>query len=72
MTLAFSRVPGIPSRPTSAVPSHGVVSETVGHHHLHGTLAAMRLREFRGPGPVDIVEEWGLQSFPASDPPANW
>jgi hypothetical protein len=20
----------------------------------------------------DIVEEWGLQSFPASDPPANW
>jgi nucleotide-binding universal stress UspA family protein len=22
--------------------------------------------------PRDIVEEWGLQSFPASDPPANW
>jgi hypothetical protein len=20
----------------------------------------------------DWVEEWGLQSFPASDPPANW
>ena len=20
----------------------------------------------------DIVEEWGMQSFPASDPPANW
>ena len=20
---------------------------------------------------TDIVEEWGLQSFPASDPPAN-
>jgi hypothetical protein len=20
----------------------------------------------------DIVEEWGQQSFPASDPPANW
>ena len=20
----------------------------------------------------DIVEEWGLQSFPASDAPANW
>jgi hypothetical protein len=20
----------------------------------------------------DIVHQWGLQSFPASDPPANW
>jgi len=22
--------------------------------------------------PLDIVEQWGVQSFPASDPPANW
>ena len=21
---------------------------------------------------TDIVQEWGEQSFPASDPPANW
>jgi hypothetical protein len=21
---------------------------------------------------TDIVEEWGMQSFPASDPPMNW
>jgi hypothetical protein len=23
-------------------------------------------------GSSDIVQEWGEQSFPASDPPANW
>lgn len=22
--------------------------------------------------PEDIVDEWGAQSFPASDPPSNW
>jgi hypothetical protein len=20
----------------------------------------------------DLVDEWGIQSFPASDPPSNW
>lgn len=28
--------------------------------------------EPREPAASDIVEIWGLDSFPASDPPANW
>lgn len=32
-----------------------------------------QLRKARPTGPhIDIVEEWGVQSFPASDPPMNW
>jgi hypothetical protein len=26
----------------------------------------------RADSPRDLVEQWGLDSFPASDPPANW
>ena len=22
--------------------------------------------------PVDVVDQWGMDSFPASDPPSNW
>ena len=31
-----------------------------------------RLRVATDPDFDDIVDEWGEQSFPASDPPANW
>jgi hypothetical protein len=36
-------------------------------------VAAKRPAVRTSPGPpTDIVDQWGMQSFPASDPPANW
>jgi hypothetical protein len=36
------------------------------------TALAVSWPERREDAPGDLVEQWGLDSFPASDPPANW
>lgn len=38
----------------------------------HGHPSDESREEPHAPAALDIVEEWGHGSFPASDPPANW
>ena len=37
-----------------------------------GDEPAKPLGALGGPDFDDMVDEWGAQSFPASDPPSNW
>ena len=53
------------------VPSLHALALTSTHVAAHAPLddAARAAPALSRP---DIVEEWGKQSFPASDPPSNW
>ena len=55
------------SRPVGAVAPTRVRTGTF-------ALPLAPVREVRPatPPPVDIIDQWGMDSFPASDPPANW
>ena len=75
--LAMTEGTGTPSA-TSDSDSTGVTSPRFGASRSRTTTQKQPRDREAGPTEQtawiaqDIVDEWGLQSFPASDPPANW
>jgi hypothetical protein len=68
---AASAVPGA----TPALPGPEQFASRPGHltaHPVPPTPTARVSTPIAPAARIDIVEEWGHQSFPASDPPANW
>lgn len=54
-----------PAPPLLTIQSPGVVRHDASEEPVAGDRAGE-------PSAPDIVEVWGLGSFPASDPPSNW
>lgn len=59
-------VEGPPPPPPEPTPSPAEPS------HVHPELVEGPVALNTRTVPYDPVDEWGRQSFPASDPPANW
>jgi hypothetical protein len=74
MTLTLSRSPAVRSRSVATTELQAPPVETPGRTRTNGDgpVRGQAGTARTTPPPIDIVEEWGLQSFPASDPPTNW
>jgi hypothetical protein len=57
--------------PVEAPLASRVQAEATARPRLAAVLPRVGLPSAVSP-PIDIVDQWGEQSFPASDPPSNW
>lgn len=74
MTLMLSRTAEVPVAVRTLLELQDTAAEAFGEVRPEKSALATA-GAGRAMSPVsrrDIVEEWGHQSFPASDPPANW
>lgn len=74
MTTVLTRGPQLKNTARLRAPAPGaapVEAARPARVQLEGVLVGVDGGTAASP-PSDIVDQWGMQSFPASDPPANW
>jgi hypothetical protein len=61
-----------PAHPTGRAPSTPTVPAEIVEDTSSRQVEVASAQRLTWDPTWDIVDEWGAQSFPASDPPANW
>jgi len=74
MPLTLSESPEVRSRQGAPIEIQAATVEARSRirSNVDGRVPGLARRRQANRPSIDIVEEWGLQSFPASDPPTNW
>jgi hypothetical protein len=75
VTSVLTRDPGLETMEESVLVRRGTmdIARTTGPAGVRrGSTAEDGRIQAVASLPIDVVDLWGMQSFPASDPPANW